>query len=49
MEKKDVSDYFKKLGSKGGKATAKKYGKEHMKAIAKKGWKAGVGKKPRTK
>lgn len=36
MEKKK-SDYFKKLGQKGGQATAKKYGAKHMRRIGKLG------------
>lgn len=39
MNKKQRSDYFKKLGSKGGKATVKKYGKKYMSKIGKKGYK----------
>lgn len=37
--KKELSEYMSKLGKKGGKAKFKKYGKEHMSAMAKKSWK----------
>jgi len=34
MDKK-LSEYMRSIGRKGGKATAKKYGREHMKALGK--------------
>lgn len=37
MNKKETRAYFAALGSKGGKKTAKKYGKKHMAEIGRKG------------
>jgi general stress protein YciG len=37
MNKKETRAYFSALGSKGGKKTARKYGKEHMAKIGRKG------------
>ena len=35
----EIHDHFSKLGKKGGKATAEKYGVEYMRMIARKGGK----------
>lgn len=37
MNKADKKDFFSNLGKKGGKSTVKKYGKEHMAKIGRKG------------
>ena len=37
MNKKETRVYFQALGSKGGKSTARKYGKKHMAEIGRKG------------
>ena len=49
MKKQEVSEYMRTIGKRGGAATAKKYGNDHMREIARKGWKAGIGKKSRKK
>ena len=38
MNKKERSELFRELASYGGKATLKKYGKDHYKKMAKKRW-----------
>ena len=40
MDKKQRSEYFRTLGSTGGKATKKKYGADHYKKLGEKGQKA---------
>lgn len=36
---KEISEYLKKIGAKGGKVTAKKHGTEHYRKAALKRWK----------
>ena len=36
MNKKELRAYYKKIGAKGGKATAKKHGSKYMHLLAKK-------------
>ena len=35
----EMADIFRTIGKKGGKATLKKYGKQHFKKLAEKRWK----------